>query len=292
MSVAFITGANGFIGKAFAEETKGIFQQILLDSEVFDGDWKANLIRKLSVSRPDVVFHFGACSDTQNRNLDEMMLKNVLFTYFLVDWCILHKIPLIYSSSAAVYGFNSKKEQGDIVIQHDLTLYAYSKLIGEKSVIQMGGIGLRYFNVYGHDERHKGNMSSVALQSYFKHLKGERVEIFQNKPQRDFVYVKDVISANLHAWYNYRGLQGGFYDVGTGKARTFEDVLDIMRIPYSYAPLERIPPKYQFYTKAESRNKMKGWYPQWSLEAGLEEYKAILDGIYQKPDENTPENTL
>jgi len=283
MTTAFITGANGFIGKAFAEETKGIFQQILLDSEVFDGDWKSNLIKKLSVSRPDVVFHFGACSDTQNRNLDEMMLKNVLFTYFIVDWCTLHKIPLIYSSSAAVYGFSSKN--------NDLTLYAYSKLIGEKSVIQVGGIGLRYFNVYGHDERHKGNMSSVALQSYFKHLNGDRVEIFQNKPQRDFVYVKDVVSANLHAWYNYRGLQGGFYDVGTGKARTFEDVLVIMRIPYSYAPLERIPPKYQFYTKAESRNRMKGWYPQWSLEAGLDEYKAILDGIYQKSNENTPENT-
>jgi ADP-L-glycero-D-manno-heptose 6-epimerase len=125
-------------------------------------------------------------------------------------------------------------------------------------------------------------MSSVALQSYLKHLEGERVEIFQNKPQRDFVYVKDVVSANLHAFLHYKGLKGGFYDVGTGKARTFEDVLDIMRIPYSYAPLERIPPKYQFYTKADSGKKMRGWFPQWSLEAGLEEYKAILDGIYHK----------
>lgn len=275
MTNAFITGANGFIGKAFAEQTKGIFHQTLLDREVFEGNWKDNLKRKLSSTRPDVVFHFGACSDTQNKDLDEMMLKNVLFTYFLVDWCTLHKIPLIYSSSAAVYGFS---------VKHDLTLYAYSKLIGEKAVVQMGGIGLRYFNVYGHDERHKGSMSSVALQSYLKHLNGERVEIFQNKPQRDFVYVKDVISANLHAWYNYRGLQGEFYDVGTGRARTFEDVLNIMRIPYSYAPLERIPPKYQFYTKADTQNRMKGWFPQWSLEAGLDEYKAILDGIYQKKE--------
>ena len=273
--VAFITGANGFIGKQFSLETENIFDQILCDSEVFEGDWKSNLKQKLTIERLDVVFHFGACSDTQNKNLDEMMLKNVLFTYFLVDWCTLHKIPLIYSSSAAVYGFS---------VKHDLTLYAYSKLIGEKAVVQMGGIGLRYFNVYGHDERHKGSMSSVALQSYLKHLNGERVEIFQNKPQRDFVYVKDVISANLHAWYNYRGLQGEFYDVGTGRARTFEDVLNIMRIPYSYAPLERIPPKYQFYTKADSQNRMKGWFPQWSLEAGLDEYKAILDGIYQKKE--------
>jgi ADP-L-glycero-D-manno-heptose 6-epimerase len=271
--VAFITGADGFIGKQFAFETQDIFEQILCDSEVFEGDWKQNLKQKLTSERPDIVFHFGACSDTQNYNLQEMMLKNVLFTYYLVDWCTLHKIPIVFSSSAAVYGNSS---------DYDLTLYGYSKLVAEKYVTQSGGIGLRYFNVYGHDERHKGKMSSVALQSYLKHLEGERVEIFQNKPQRDFVYVKDVVSANLHAFLHYKGLKGGFYDVGTGKARTFEDVLDIMRIPYSYAPLERIPPKYQFYTKADSGKKMRGWFPQWSLEAGLEEYKAILDGIYHK----------
>ena len=256
-----ITGSKGFIGKAFANATKDLFNQVLIDAEILENNWQ----QKLSdIFRKDMfyaVFHFGACSDTLNNDLDEMMTKNVLFTQYLCNLCNFFDVPIIYSSSASVYGGKTDK----------LSLYAYSKLISEQYVTKCGGIGLRYFNVYGHDERHKGRMASVALQSFLKHRNGEKVLLFPKTPVRDFVYIRDVISANLYAFNNYNKLKGDWYDVGSGYARPFEHVLDILKIPYNYTKESKIPPNYQFYTKANKR--LGDWQPQWLLEQGLSEYR-------------------
>lgn len=259
-----ITGSKGFIGKAFAYATKDLFNQVLMDKEILETNWEHKhyeLHQLFSEHRFDVVFHFGACSDTLNNDLDEMMKKNVLFTHYLCDVCNSYDVAMIYSSSASVYGGRTDS----------LSLYAYSKLIAENYVLKSNGVALRYFNVYGHDERHKGRMASVALQSFLKCRNGEQVFLFPKNPVRDFVYIRDVISANLYAFENYKNLKGAWYDVGSGFARPFEHVLDILGIPYKYTKESKIPPNYQFYTKAKTH--LGDWKPQWSLEQGLSEYR-------------------
>jgi len=268
---AIITGSKGFIGKAFAQATKDIFtEQILVDEEILIGDWKTK-ISNLFQDRPDVVFHFGACSDTSNFNLQEMMLKNVLTSNHLADLCATYRIPFIFSSSASVYG----SIMIDKEFENNLSLYAYSKLIAEQYAIKSRGVALRYFNVYGHDERHKAKMSSVALQvSVHKAVYSGYFYLFPRKPRRDFVYIKDVISANLHAFENYDSLLGDYYDVGYGEARLFEDVLDIMGVKYRYRQMDCFPDYYQYYTRAGKF--MPDWSPDWSLEKGLADYMKIM----------------
>ena len=267
---AIITGSSGFIGKAFSQATKDIFEeQILIEADILQGDWRQTL-RHNFLDPPEAVFHFGACSDTMNQDSKDMLLKNVIFSNYLADLCHMFGVPFIYSSSASVYGktqFSVKKE--DL----SLSLYANSKLIAEQYAIKSEGIALRYFNVYGYDESHKGKMASMAYQAYQKYIKDEKVYLFGGYPKRDFVYVKDIISANLFAFHNYKNLSGDFYDVGYGQARKFQDMMKIMSIPYAYNFISP-PEHYQYYTKAKKF--MPGWLPEWSLEEGLTEYLEVL----------------
>ena len=262
-----ITGHKGFIGKAFQLDTENDFEQVLYD--IADSDM--SLKEVLLSTRPDAVFHFGACSDTMNTNIDTFMKDNVQSTFFLADWCSLHQVPLIYSSSASVYGHGNGSP---------FSFYSMSKYVTDKYVVKSGGISLRYFNVYGYDESHKGKMASFAFQSIIKFRNAEQVSIFPIQPTRDFIYIKDVIEANLHALRNYKKLKGNFYDVGTGKSRTFEEMLDFLNIPYDYLPSHMIPKHYQFYTKADLGKKMGGWKANWSLELGLEDYINTLNINY------------
>ena len=174
---------------------------------------------------------------------------------------------MIYASSASVYGIDGTKPTN---------LYGWSKYVAEDYVRLNGGIGLRYFNVYGPGEENKGKMASVAYQMFIKNIKGEKITLFPKKPQRDFVYIKDVISANIFAMENYHENMGQWYEVGSGDARTFEDVLDILEIPYTYHNEKDIPKGYQFHTKSNSENWMVGWTPQYNLEKGLKDYLIFL----------------
>ena len=167
------------------------------------------------------VFHVGACSDTLETNVNYMMLVNYEFTKYLMSLCKTKNVPMIYSSSAANYGTNNL---------YPSNLYGWSKYVAEKYVIQNGGVALRYFNVYGPGEYNKGRMASVAYQMYLKNQKNEKISLFPKKPLRDFVYVKDVVSANIFAWTNFQKLKGKYYEVGSGEARGFEDVLNLIEI--------------------------------------------------------------
>lgn len=264
-----VTGNHGFIGRAiFNEIEKAGDIPLSLEKWIFDRvRWQDRLHEFLVNLNPDAVFHVGACADTTNRDVHEMMTLNVEATMVIADWCQFKKIPLIYSSSAACYGTMGLPE----------TLYAWSKYIAEKFVSKCGGVSLRYFNVYGMGEQHKGKMSSIAYQSFLAKREGRKMKLFPNKPTRDFVYIKDVVSANLHALENYDLHKGGYFDVGTGDSRSFEDVLDLMGVDYEYTDESEIPENYQTWTCADEYKFLKGWNPEWKLEKGLDNYKAMLE---------------
>jgi ADP-L-glycero-D-manno-heptose 6-epimerase len=263
-----VTGNKGFIGKALQIELeKQGYIVVGIEKWVFMRDtWQKSYQEYLEGIKPDAVFHVGACSDTQNQDATEMLKLNTLSTYIVADYCQKNNVPLIFSSSASVYGSKG----------HPETLYAWSKYLAELYCIKMGGVALRYFNVYGHYELDKGKMASVACQAYSKWKFGERMKLFPQRPTRDFVYIKDVVAANIYAWDNYENLKGKAYDVGSGQSRAFEEVMNIMEIMFDYLPDESIPSNYQFITKADPEKFMEGWEPKYQIEEGLREYLAEL----------------
>jgi len=267
-----ITGTNGFIGKNLKNKLSDEYNIFTFEESDIEGDWKiklTNIFNKGIVS----VFHVGACSDTLEQRVNYMMLLNYEVTKHITDLCVKHGVPLIYSSSAANYGTNN---------EYPSNLYGWSKYVGEGYVISNGGIGLRYFNVYGPGEENKGRMSSVAYQMYVKNNNGEKIKLFPKKPLRDFVYINDIISANIYAFNNFKTLHSNWYEVGSGEARSFEDVLDYMKITYTYHEENVIPNGYQFYTCSDKNKWMNGWNPNYDLEKGIKNYLKFLNlGITQ-----------
>ena len=264
MKRAIVTGSNGFIGKNLIEEIKNDFEILEINEDIFiNEDWTNILLSKINKFSPDVIFHIGACSDTLEQDVNYMMTRNYESTRIMSDYCYVYNCKMIYSSSAANYGTNNL---------YPSNLYGWSKYVAEKHVIQNGGVALRYFNVYGPHEDHKGKMSSVAYQMVTKQKEGQEIKLFPLKPTRDFVYVKDVISANLHAFKKYVECSSNYYEVGSGESRTFEDVLKILDIDYTYHEENKIPIGYQFFTKSNKEKWMKGWEPKFNLELGLKDY--------------------
>lgn len=273
MKNIIITGTKGFIGSRLLQRLKDDFNCIEINEDIFDvTDWVNEIDIIVSTTNPVAVFHVGACSNTLETDTNYMMTRNFEFTKVLSDYCNLykqtHNIPFIYSSSAANYGTDGL---------HPSNLYGWSKYVAEQYVILNGGVALRYFNVYGPGEEHKRKMASVAYQMWSKHSKGEIIKLFPGKPERDFVYIDDVINANIEAYQNFDEYHFNSFDVGSGEARTFEDVLDIMNIPYEYTDATAIPNGYQFHTKSNSEKWMSGWTPKHTIESGLKEYKKYLE---------------
>ena len=265
MKKVIITGTNGFIGLNLMREldkqnylTCGIDDAYLLHSK-----WEDNLLKQLNSLNYDAVFHVGACSDTLEQDVNYMMIRNYESTKVITKWCKENNKPIIYSSSAANYGINNR---------YPSNLYGWSKYAAEDYVILNGGIGLRYFNVYGPGEQNKGKMASVAYQMTQRYKKDEDIKLFPLNPKRDFVYVKDIINANIYALENYDKLKGNFYEVGFGEARPFEDIMNILEIPFTYHNESIIPKGYQFYTCSDKTKWMDGWKPKWNLENGLKDY--------------------
>lgn len=261
-----ITGTNGFIGKNLKNKLSDKYNIFTFEESDIEGDWKSklsNIFNKGIVC----VFHVGACSDTLEQRVNYMMLLNYEVTKHITDLCVEYKVPLIYSSSAANYGTND---------EYPSNLYGWSKYVGEGYVISNGGIGLRYFNVYGPGEENKGRMSSVAYQMYMKNNNGEEIKLFPKKPLRDFVYVNDIIDANIFAFENFKNLNSKWYEVGSGTASSFESVLDNMGISYSYHEESIIPEGYQFYTCSNKNKWMPKWSPNYPLEKGIKDYLKYL----------------
>jgi nucleoside-diphosphate-sugar epimerase len=159
-------------------------------------------------------------------------------------------------------------------------LYGWSKYTAEQYVISNGGVALRYFNVYGPGEEHKGKMASMAYQMF----KAGEAKLFPGEPKRDFIYVDDVILANLHALVHYGTFSGKKYDVGLGTAHSFEYIANELGVPYSYYETSAIPNGYQFYTCSNPRYWMPGWSPQYSLKTALRLCKTYWQKLQANQD--------
>lgn len=265
MQNILITGTKGFIGSNLKAELSNQFKIWEINEDIFQSeDWMDQLSNLFDQVDFYTVFHVGACADTLEQNVNYMMLLNYQFTKHITDLCNKFDVNIIYSSSAANYGTNGT---------YPSNLYGWSKYVGEGYVISNKGIGLRYFNVYGPGEEHKGKMASVAYQMYIKYKSGEKCFLFPKKPLRDFVYVKDIVSANIYAMNNFSRLKGKEYEVGSGEARAFEDVMNLMEIPFEYLDESVIPEGYQFYTCSDSNKWMPGWEPKYKLDSGIKSYK-------------------
>jgi len=268
-----ITGTKGFIGSNLKEKLNQIDKIMTLEESIFnENDWSFFMEEFLNKKKPKAIFHVGACSNTLETDVNYIMTRNFMSTKILTDWAKINKIPIIYSSSAANYGDNDK---------YPSNLYGWSKYVGEQYVISNGGVALRYFNVYGPGEEYKEKMASICYQSWlFKKMEKNNFKLFPKKPTRDFVYIKDVIDANIHAWKNYENISGKYYEVGSGVSRTFEDILDFIDLNYKYLEESKIPKGYQFYTKSNPNKWMPNWEPKYSLELGLTDYLQYLKKNY------------
>lgn len=246
-----ITGAAGFIGcnNVMALNERGITDVIAVDnlekSEKFQNLTKVKIsdyfdkrdfierVRKGTAPKPEAIFHQGACSDTLEMDGRYMMENNYRYTLELYRWAQELHIPFIYASSAATYGSHTEFVE-DVRYEGPLNVYGYSKYLfdqvlrREMSYLRAPVIGLRYFNVYGPNEQHKGRMASVAFHQYFQYRKTGKVKLFEGclgygngEQKRDFVYVKDVVAVAMHFLDKP---VSGIYNCGTGRAQPFNDV--------------------------------------------------------------------
>jgi len=302
-----VTGAAGFIGSRLVAglNRAGIADILAVDDlkngakaknlagvEIEDYLDKREFLSQLETGRLDggieAILHQGACSDTMETDGRYMMENNYAYSRSLFDWCQDEEVPFIYASSAAVYGpgreFGETRENED-----PLNVYAYSKFLFDQYVRKRmtdGGpqvAGLRYFNVYGPNESHKGRMASVAFHAFNQFRAEGRVKLFvgsdgygDGEQQRDFVHVDDAVSVNLWLLEN-RGISG-IFNCGTGQAQSFNEVaaavintvegfelsiqelIDKGFIEYIPFPAQLVG-KYQSYTQADLGRLREAGYP-------------------------------
>jgi len=246
-----VTGAAGFIGANLlrALNDRGETEILAVDNltrsekfrnlaefEIADYLDKAEFlerVRRRELPRPEVIFHQGACSDTMEGDGRYMMANNFRYSSELLDWCQSSGIPLIYASSAAVYGMGPVFAETRSA-ERPLNVYGYSKLLFDQVVrrhiehARAPITGLRYFNVYGPREAHKGRMASVAFHHFHQFRSEAKVKLFEashgfenGEQRRDFIHVDDVVRANLFFWNRP---SNGVYNLGTGRAQSFNDV--------------------------------------------------------------------
>lgn len=319
-----VTGAAGFIGSNLvaALNASGITNIIavdnlsradkfhnLVDCDVADFIDKQEFIERLEVGDFDnaieAVLHQGACSDTMEQDGRYMMANNYRYSVRLLDFCQDQEIPLLYASSASVYGggtvFREARE-----FEGPLNVYGYSKFLFDQVVrrrLPEAGsqiAGFRYFNVYGPREAHKGRMASVAFHFFNQFQADGRVCLFEGsggygngEQRRDFVFVDDVVKVNLY--FLEHGELSGIYNLGTGRAQSFNDVAVatvnacravrgepplslsqlLARGAIEYVPFpEALKGKYQSYTEADLTLLRRAGYeePFAPVEEGVKRY--------------------
>lgn len=265
-----MTGSNGFIGSQLQNRLK---KENALVFGWDSGSKKqeslfAQFLTELGDFRPEVIFHVGANSNTLATKVNDVLVSNYLFTKELMEWANQLDSLLIYSSSAACFGAGSG---------HPENLYGWSKLVAEDFVRLSGGISLRYFNVYGPGEEHKESMASFVYQAWQAMRGGRRPRLFPGKPRRDFIHVADIVGANLAAAEMGQKIRSKTFEVGTGRASTFESCMNLMGLTWEYTLPGEVPPGYQFFTQANTENFLPNWAPLFSLETGLTNYRDYLE---------------
>jgi ADP-L-glycero-D-manno-heptose 6-epimerase len=244
----------------------------IADLNIADYMDKAEFLENLALpkflNKVKAVFHQGACSATTEWNGQYVMQNNYEYSKRLLHACIAKNIAFIYASSASVYGNGEHGFRVERECEHPINMYAYSKFQFDQYVRSLLPetkspiVGLRYFNVYGSREQHKGSMSSTPFHFNQQVIEHQQVRLFagcdgfaDGEQQRDFIHVDDVVAVNL--WFLDHPDQRGIFNVGTGRAETFntmaQAVLDwhkkgeIRYIPFP----EHLKGAYQSYTQAD-----------------------------------------
>ncbi|MHB8742026.1 MAG: ADP-glyceromanno-heptose 6-epimerase [Sulfuricaulis sp.] len=326
-----VTGGAGFIGanlvKALNERgekdilvvddlEQGDKFKNLVDCQISDYLDKRDFIERINSGdfkkKFKALLHQGACSDTMEHNGVFMMGNNYEYSKTLLHYCQAKRIPYLYASSAAVYGAG-KVFREVAECEAPLNVYGYSKWLFDQYVRRIYAkrtaqiAGFRYFNVYGERENHKGRMASVAYHHFNQYRESGKVKLFEGgdgygngEQQRDFVSVEDVASVNLY--FLEHPQKGGIFNVGTGRAQTFNDVAaavvnsfrhlagkpaasvqalqkegQIVYIPFP----EALKGKYQSFTQADITALRRAGYKSafLTVEEGVSRYMARLNKV-------------
>ncbi len=252
---------------------------------------------------PAAIVHMGACSDTTVSDRDYVMRVNLAYTQMLFRYAAAHRVPFVYASSAATYGdgYDGYDDEAEPSTLRPLNLYGESKQAFdlwalEQSVAPPRWFGLKFFNVYGPRESHKGRMASVALHAFRQVRANGRVKLFKSHipgtedggQQRDFVSVEDAVDVIEFLLDRTRSTsaESGLYNVGTGQARTFADLAKAVfaamgrpvAIDYIDMPVD-LRGRYQTYTQASMNKLQRAGYaePFRSLEQGVSSYVRWLE---------------
>jgi ADP-L-glycero-D-manno-heptose 6-epimerase len=280
-----VTGGAGFIGSNILQglNARGI-DDILVVDDLTDGTKFKNMVDAriadymdkddfldsllggdFEESSIEAVFHQGACSSTTEWDGQFMMENNYEYSKTLLHFCQAHQIPFIYASSASVYGGGSVFKE-DLANEAPLNVYGYSKFLFDQYVraqtLTSQVVGLRYFNVYGPREQHKGSMASVAFHLNNQLLEKGEIKLFagcdgygDGEQVRDFIYVEDVVDVNL--WFLDNPRVSGIFNCGTGKSQPFNDVANAVldyhqKGSLSYIPFpDHLAGHYQSFTEAD-----------------------------------------
>jgi ADP-L-glycero-D-manno-heptose 6-epimerase len=314
--VIIVTGATGFIGSNILADlnAQGRTDIVLVDDLGTQGKWKniakrryqdlvlpAELDSLLSRSSgADVVYHMGANSSTTAVNGDEILQNNFRTSKILWEWCVRTRTPLIYASSAATYGdgacgFVDDQSRAALDALRPLNLYGWSKHAFDKWAVEQSEAGsappqwcgLKFFNVYGPNENHKGDMRSLVAKNTPRIAAGLTIPLFKSYREeyadgqqlRDFVYVKDCTRVML--WLSTQPQVSGLFNLGTGHTRSFLDLMQAtaaalqkpVDVEFIDMP-ESMRANYQYFTRAEMKKLQLAGYDQpfFTLEEGVQDY--------------------
>jgi ADP-L-glycero-D-manno-heptose 6-epimerase len=315
-----VTGGAGFIGSNLVRElTRRGYDDIVVVDDLSDGRKFVNLVgctiadyfdkdeflerlKNGELGKIDGILHQGACAVTTEWNGRHMMATNYRYSVELLDHCLAERVPFVYASSAAVYGASTVFKENDAAAERPLNVYGYSKLLFDHYVLRRVAerarrkarrrapvVGLRYFNVYGPGEAHKGAMASVAF-----HLNGQlqssgEARLFEGsggygpgEQRRDFVHVGDVVDVNVFFLEQRR--VSGVFNVGTGASATFNDVARAIIAWHGKGAIRYIPfpdelkSRYQSFTEADLSALRRAGYTKSfrDVRAGIKDYLDAL----------------
>jgi ADP-L-glycero-D-manno-heptose 6-epimerase len=309
-----VTGGAGFIGSNLVKALNDRGERdVLVVDDMSDGRKFVNLVdcdiadyldqadflgridSGADMGEVGAVLHMGACSTTTEWDGRYMLANNFEYSKRLMHWCQARRIPLVYASSAAVYGGSAGfRELPEC--EAPLNVYGYSKLLFDRYVERQRPdraqvVGLRFFNVYGPREQHKGRMASTALHFDAQVRQDGEARLFagsggygDGEQRRDFIHVDDVVAVSL--WFMERPDRSGVFNCGTGRSQTFNDVANAViawhgrgRIDYIPFP-EELEGSYQHFTEADLTRLRAAGYdrPFLTVEEGVERYLDALHG--------------
>jgi len=317
--VIIVTGGAGFIGSCIVARLNSLGHNDLIIVDHFDGPGdlkrrnienkrycqyldKAEFLDQVKNGRLPgsvrAVIHMGACSSTTGTDPDYYEHNNFQYTRHLADWCIRHGIPFIYASSAATYGDGSQgyaDDESSLNSLQPLNLYGWSKHKFDLWVMDQGlrehVVGLKFFNVFGPNEYHKGAMRSVVNKAYpgvasdgvIRLFKSHHPDYADGEQKRDFIYVQDAV--NVVMFFMDHPEIHGIYNVGTGQARSWNDLARALfsavgkppDIQYVVMP-EHLKDRYQYFTQAtvEKLRSVGFDHPWASLEDAVRDYVGYL----------------